>query len=191
MVLALPVLAALVVGVALGGRLSNLAHLRLRASWLFFAAIGLQIVAFPFVFLPWRTDELVATVLWLASYALLIGAAVLNHRITGVPLVALGMGMNVVAIAANGGTMPVLPEAMHGAGGSHATLNNSTAVADPSFAWLVDRWAAPDWIPFANVFSVGDVLIAAGAAVIVLAALGVRLPRPVVDEEPSRKSGIP
>jgi uncharacterized protein DUF5317 len=182
MVLALPVLAALVVGVALGGRLGNLAHLRLRASWLFFAAIGLQVVAFPFAFLPWRTDETVATVLWLTSYALLIGAAVLNHRITGVPLVALGMAMNVAAIAANGGTMPVLPEAMHEAGHDYATRANSTASADPNLAWFVDRWAAPDWIPLANVFSVGDVLIAAGAALIVLAALGVRLPRPVARE---------
>jgi hypothetical protein len=167
--LALPVFAALVVGVALGGRLGNLAQLRLRASWLFFAAIALQVVAFPFAFLPWRTDGTVATLLWLASYALLIAAAVLNRRIAGVPLVALGMGMNIAAITANGGTMPVLPDAMHGAGGSHATLNNSTAVADPSLAWLVDRWAAPDWIPLANVFSVGDVLIAVGAVVIVLA----------------------
>lgn len=185
MALALPVLAALVVGVALGGRLGNLAHLHLRASWLFFAAIALQVIAFPFAFLPWRTGETASTTLWLASYALLIGAAVLNRRITGVPLVALGMGMNVAAIAANGGMMPVLPEAMHAAGGSHTTLNNSTAAPDPHISWLVDRWAAPDWIPLANVFSVGDVLIAAGAAVIVLAALGVRLPRRVAGEGPA------
>jgi len=184
MVLALPVLAALVVGVALGGRPGNLARLSLRASWLFFAAIALQVVAFPFGFLPWRTHEAVATLLWLTSYALLIGAAVLNRRITGVPLVALGMGMNVVAVAANGGTMPVLPEAMHAAGGDHATYANSTAAADPNLSWLVDRWAVPDWVPLANVFSVGDVLIAAGAAVIVLAAMGVRLPGPVARERP-------
>jgi hypothetical protein len=172
-VLALPVLAALVVGVALGGRLGDLARLRLRGSWLFFAAVALQVVAFPFGFLPWTTDEIVAALLWLASYVLLIVAAVLNRRIVGVPIVALGMGSNVAAIAANGGTMPVLPEAMRGAGGSHTTLNNSTAAPDPRLSWLVDRWAAPDWVPLANVFSVGDVLIAVGAVVIVLAALGV------------------
>jgi hypothetical protein len=47
----------------------------------------------------------------------------------------------------------------------------------------VDRWAAPDWLPLANVFSVGDVVIALGAFVIVLAGMGVRLRRelPAID----------
>ena len=72
--------------------------------------------------------------------------------------------------------MPVLPEAMRAAGGDHTTFNNSTAATEPHLAWLVDRWAAPEWIPAANVFSVGDVLIAVGAAWIVIAAMGVRNP---------------
>lgn len=177
MVLALPVLLALGVGLALGGSLSSLARLRLRAGWLFYAAIALQVVAFPFAFLPWATDESLATALWLASYGLLILGATLNARIVGVPIVALGMALNLLAIVANGGTMPVLPEAMLAAGNHHTTLNNSTATADPNLSLLVDRWAAPDLIPLANVFSIGDVVIAAGAFVIVLSAMGVRLPR--------------
>jgi hypothetical protein len=40
----------------------------------------------------------------------------------------------------------------------------------PRFSWLVDRWAAPDWIPWANLFSVGDLLIAAGGLLFGLAA---------------------
>ena len=96
----------------------------------------------------------------------------LNRRITGVPVVAAGLCANVVAVAANRGTMPVLPEAMQAAGDDYLTQANSTAAAEPNLPWLVDRWAAPDWIPLANVFSVGDVLIAAGAVVIVLAAMG-------------------
>jgi len=47
-------------------------------------------------------------------------------------------------------------------------------MTDPSLPWLVDRWAAPDWLPFANVFSAGDVVIALGAFVIVLAGMGVQ-----------------
>ena len=49
-------------------------------------------------------------------------------------------------------------------------------MSDPSLPWLVDRWAAPDWLPLANVYSVGDVVIAVGAFVIVLAAMGVQRP---------------
>jgi hypothetical protein len=183
--LALPVFAALAVGLLLGGRLSDLAQLRLRATWLFFIAIALQVVAFPLGFLPWRTDGTVATTLWLASYAVLIVAAVVNARITGVPIVAAGMCLNLVAILANRGTMPVRPDAMHAAGDDYGTNANSTALADPHFGWLVDRWAAPDWIPLANVFSVGDVVIAAGAVVIVLAGMGVRMPRPLKSRDAS------
>ena len=177
MALALPVLAALVVGVLLGGSPRQLAELRLNASWLLFAALGLQIVAFPFAFLPWQTGETTGTVLWLGSYVLLVVAALLNVRIPGVALLAAGLAANVLAVAANRGTMPVLPEAMHAAGRTDAVQANSTAATNPTLAWLVDRWPAPDWIPFANVFSVGDVLIAAGAFVVVLAAMGVRIPR--------------
>ena len=103
-------------------------------------------------------------------------AAILNVRITGVPIVATGMLLNLVAIVANRATMPVLPGAMHDAGRTDAVVNNSTAADNPTLPWLVDRWAAPDWIPFANVFSAGDVVIAVGAMVIVLAGMGVRVP---------------
>lgn len=178
MALALPVIAAVVVGLALGGSLANLASIELRAPWLFLTAIALQLVAFPLTFFPWDTDETVASALWLASYGLLIVAATLNARIAGVPIVAAGMLLNLVAIVANRGTMPVRPEAMHDAGRVDVVRANSTGMTDPSLPWLVDRWAAPDWIPSANVFSVGDVVIAVGAIVLVLAAMGVRLPWP-------------
>ena len=53
----------------------------------------------------------------------------------------------------------------------------TTVVAShPHLAWLVDRWAVPHWIPGGNVYSVGDVLIAVGAVVMVSAAMGGRLP---------------
>ena len=88
-----------------------------------------------------------------------------------------GMALNLVTVLANRGTMPVRLSAMHGAGRIDAVQANSTAMSHPTLPWLVDRWAAPDWIPLANVFSVGDVVIALGAVVIVLAGMGVRIPR--------------
>jgi Family of unknown function (DUF5317) len=183
--LAFPVLAALVLGLALGGSVGRLAELRLCAPWLFLFAIVLQVVAFPVGVLPWRTHEAVASVLWVASYGLLLAAAVLNRRLTGVPIVALGMLLNLVAILANRGTMPVRIEAMHDAGRVAVTEANSTALADPALPWLVDRWAAPHWIPLANVFSIGDVVIAVGAVVIVLAGMGVRPQRLLVRRDAS------
>ena len=176
MALAFPVLLAAGLGLALGGSLGRVAETRLRAPWLFLAAVGLQVVAFPVAGLPWRTHETVASALWIASYGLLVVAAILNRRLTGVRVVAAGMVLNLTAILANRGTMPVRLEAMHDAGRTAVTQTNSTALPDPSLPWLIDRWAAPEWIPLANVYSVGDVVIAVGAFVIVLAAMGVQLP---------------
>src|SRR5262245_51078447 len=177
MSLAFPVLVAVGLGLVLGGSVGRLAELPLRAPWLFLSAVVLQVVAFPVGVLPWRTHEAVASVLWVASYGLLLAAAALNRRITGVPIVALGMALNLAAILANRGTMPVRLEAMHAAGRTAVTQANSTALAQPNLSWLVDRWAAPGGIPLANVFSVGDVVIALGAAIVVLAGMGVRVPR--------------
>jgi uncharacterized protein DUF5317 len=177
MSLAYPVLLGVGLGLILGGRLGALAELPLRAAWLFFAAIGLQVIAFPIAVLPWTTSQHIATPLWVASYALLLAAAALNRHIVGVPVVAAGMLLNLLAILANHGTMPVLQSAMRDAGRTAVQQANSTALADPRLPWLVDRWAAPDWIPLANVFSIGDVVIAIGAVVIVLAGMGVRIPR--------------
>jgi hypothetical protein len=183
--LALPVVVAVVVGLLLGGSLGRLAELPLRAPWLFLSAIALQVVAFPVGALPWRTHETVASVLWVASYGLLLVAAALNRRIVGVPVVAVGMLANLAAILANRGTMPVRVDAMHDAGRVAVTQANSTALADPALPWLVDRWAAPDWIPLANVFSVGDVVVALGAVVIVLAGMSVQPQRLFVRRDAS------
>jgi hypothetical protein len=50
----------------------------------------------------------------------------------------------------------------------------------PHLSWLIDRWGAPSWVPLANVYSVGDVLLGVGALVIVSAAMGASLRRPLV-----------
>lgn len=177
MVLALAVVLGVVVGLALGGRVERIAQLRLRRLELLYAAVAIQVVAFPFAFMPWRTGETTAKVLWLVSYALLVVAAVANRRLAGAPVLALGMALNLIAIVANGGSMPALPGAIHRAGMSYDVHQNSVASAVPNLPWLVDRWPAPEWVPLANVFSVGDVVIAVGTMVLVVGAMGVGLRR--------------
>lgn len=177
MALALPLLAALALAPLLGGRWSRLGHLRLRWVAVFYGALALQLIAFPVSALPWRTPDRVAVVLWLASYSLFALAAARNLRVAGVVLVAVGMASNVAAILANGGHMPALPAALRAAGLHFEQSRNSVQAAGPHLSWLVDRWAAPSWVPWANVFSVGDVAIALGGVVFALAATGaLRMP---------------
>jgi Family of unknown function (DUF5317) len=183
----LPIALAAPLALLCGGRPSRIAALRLRGLWVFFLAFGIQVVAFPFAFLPWTTGEDAAKVLWLVSYGCLLAAAVLNRRIVGAQVVALGMGLNLVAILANGGRMPATPGAMEAAGLDFAVKHNSVAAAEPNVPWLVDRFAAPDWVPLTNVFSVGDVVIALGTFALVFAATGARVPGlpPRRSEQPS------
>jgi hypothetical protein len=173
----LPIALAIPLALAFGGRLGRISQLEIRGLWLFFIAIGIQIVAFPFAFLPWTTGENTAKVLWLISYGCLLAAAAVNRRILGAQIVAAGMALNLAAILTNGGRMPATPGAMEAAGLNFAVKHNSVAAAEPNLSWLVDRFAAPDWVPLANVFSVGDVVIALGAVVLVFAATGAHLPR--------------
>ena len=164
-------LVGLVVGRLLGGRFAALGDTKIVATWLVFVAIGLQMVAFPWSFLPWTTPSTVARAIWLVSFALLVVMLVLNRALRGAMIVAGGLVCNLVAVVANHGLMPVLPQALRTAGDHYHIHNNSIQVVQPHVGFLVDRWAAPQWLPLANVFSVGDVLIAVGTVVALAAAM--------------------
>lgn len=175
MVLALPVALGVLLGLASRGSLRAIATLRFRRVELFYLALAVQVVAFPFPFLPWRTNDTIATTMWLASYALLGAAAIANRRIIGVPVIAAGMASNVIAVVANGRHMPALPQALRAAHKHYVVHFNSAASASPRVPWLVDRWAVPRWIHLGNVYSIGDVVIAVGVLLVVVAAMQPRL----------------
>ena len=126
-------LVGLALGMLLGGRLGALADVSIRGTYLAFAAILLQLIAFPSDVLPWSTPSSVARVLWLVSYALLIWMLQLNIRLRGTPLVAAGLACNLVAIVANDGLMPVRRAALIAAAG--ATTCTTTASSSAIRTW--------------------------------------------------------
>lgn len=189
MVLGLPFLIGVLVSLPLGGRLRALERVRVHWLALVYLALAFQIAAFPGRSLPWRTPDSVAVGLWIASDLMLVAVVARNIRLRGVALVAAGLGSNLAAILANGGHMPALPRALADAGLHYDVSMNSARMANPALAWLVDRWAAPSWIPLANVFSVGDVAIAVGGFVLALAVMGARLPGPRPDPADSASTG--
>ena len=115
-------------------------------------------------------------ILWLVSYGCLLVAAALNRRVLGAQVVATGMALILAAVLSNGGRMPATPEAMEAAGLDFVVRHNSVASTDPDLPWLVDRFAAPEWVPWANVISVGDAVVALGSVVLVFAAMGAHVP---------------
>jgi hypothetical protein len=104
---------------------------------------------------------------------LLVAAAVLrNVAIPGVALILAGAASNMAAIVANGGFMPAAPGAMVALGKSAPSIySNSAVVVNPPLEILTDRFALPRWLPFANVFSIGDVLISIGVVTLIVVAM--------------------
>jgi hypothetical protein len=164
------VIAGLLAGFALGGRLERLALVRIRFAPAAILALAVQVV----LFTPAGHDVLgdLAPVVYVASTVAVLVVVLANLRIAGLPLVALGAAANLVAILANGGAMPADPAALASLGLTAGGATNSVVVATPALRPLTDVYAMPPWLPFANVFSLGDVLIALGIAVAV--AVGMR-----------------
>jgi len=161
--------AGLLAGLVLGGRIERLAAVRFRLAPVAAVALATQIALFsPFAeALP---DD-AARAIYLASTAAVAIVVLANLRLTGVPLVVVGAGLNLAAIAANGGAMPANPAALASLGMGVGGNTNSVVVEHPALEPLTDIFALPAWLPLANVFSVGDVLIGIGMAVVIAAAM--------------------
>jgi hypothetical protein len=85
----------------------------------------------------------------------------------------LGVGLNALAVTANGGHMPQSMDAAAGVWGSDyvrpdtysGRLENIIWMEPTTpLAWLCDILPEPAWLPRANVLSVGDVTLALGGA---------------------------
>lgn len=148
------------------GRLSGLSGLGLRAPGLVFGALGVQILVINV--LPEAAPAPALAAVHLGTYALAVAFLWINRSVPGLWLLGAGGLANFAAISANGGVMPASPAALSAAGMSSQAgqFVNSGAVADARLAWLGDVFAVPAGWPLANVFSVGDVLLVVGLAVL-------------------------
>lgn len=169
----------LAVGLLVGGRPAGLSQLQFRWPWVMLGGLFVQVVLF---------SDLVSSRIGAAgppiyaiSTAAVVLAVVANRKITGMPVVALGAASNFVAITANGGFMPAARGALQALGKvESAGYSNSVVAPDPALWPLTDIFALPTWLPFANVFSVGDVLIGIGVAIVIAAAMRRQPPEPAL-----------
>lgn len=149
----------------LGGRLGRLETVRFRRGWLLVTALVIQVAVLQV--LHDSVAVLAAAVLHVVSYALALAFVWANRSIPGLWLVSIGGAANFAVIAANGGVMPASPAAAAAAGRAVTTsFENSAVVDEPRLAFLGDVFAWPQPLPLANVFSLGDVLLLVGAAVL-------------------------
>jgi hypothetical protein len=162
--------AGLLVGLLLGGRLESIGDTRFRWGWLALVALAIQILLFS----PIAGDGLgeAGRVMYVASTALVLAVVLANARLAGLPIVLVGAASNLAAIVANGGSMPASPSALAAVGHTVGDgQTNSAIVARPALEPLTDIFATPSWLPLANIFSVGDVLIGIGLAIAIAASM--------------------
>jgi hypothetical protein len=158
---------ALLVGAA-ARRTGRLAVMRVRAVRLLVAAAGLQLVVAA-VAPGWgwlRIGSVTLSVLLVGLF--LVG----NHRLAGVPLIALGLLLNALVIGANA-AMPVSLAAASRAGVEAAALDladdpmREPVTRGTRLSWLGDVVpVAVPWRP--QVVSPGDVLVAAGVGLMLV-----------------------
>ena len=158
---------SLLVGLALGGRLSSLAYLKLRWIPLVFAALVIQLLIFPTVSevapLAWAAQPL-----HLLSYLLLAAWIVRHLHLAPVVLLGVGAVSNLLVLLSNRGFMPASVTALQRAGWNdlaaqlvrEGTVANLVLMSSETrFNALGDWLYLPAWIPLTTAFSIGDVLI--------------------------------
>lgn len=131
-------------------------------------AVALSIQVYFIAFPPtWLTTQL-ATVIYLGSQSLVASFLLLNRHLSGVWLVAVGLGLNALVVAANG-AMPVSSSAVETAGAEALSdprhvehgvhLRNEEMTKETHLPLLSDVIPIP---PFEKVVSLGDLVLAAG-----------------------------
>jgi hypothetical protein len=146
----------------------------LRVIWLALLAFLPQ---FLLLYVPYfrssASDRLFAFCLQ-ASMLALLGFAWLNRRVPGMKVLLLGLALNLMVIALNGGFMPISPHTAAGLVSTQAAADLEAGQrfgakdmllhpGQTRFEWLADRFLTPAGFPYRAAFSLGDVFIAIGA----------------------------
>jgi hypothetical protein len=157
---------AVVVGFIAGGSLRPFEKLKLH--WWGAALVGLALQGIPSAS---GVTESIGWALLIASYGALIAFAWINRRLPAVWLVIAGLALNVLVIGVNGG-MPVSASALETAGTpadglvGAGTVKHHLMGPEDVLTPLADVIGIPP--PIGAVISIGDVLLYAGLAVLVV-----------------------
>jgi hypothetical protein len=157
------ILAAVLLGLVLGGSLRGFEHVRIHRWGLALLGFGLQWV--PGVELWGVPPSVIGPVVLAVSYGLLVVFLLSNRWVPGARLMSLGLVLNLAVVMVNGG-MPVQAEAIERAGGDPFVLSQSEAakhhlMTEDDMLWqLGDIVAVP--APVGDVFSIGDLLLYSG-----------------------------
>ncbi|CAN5762648.1 hypothetical protein BH23CHL2_BH23CHL2_01430 [soil metagenome] len=189
MILLIMIAIGFLIGIFSGGSLSGFGEARFRYIPLLLAGGLVQVIIFTeYVGTEPIVREL-APYLYVGALAAGLVAIYLNRHIFGMKVVFAGALLNFIVIAINGGSMPAREESLRIAGtlehvqNQHARIEAGEDVQwpqltfaddDTRLAFLGDVLPIPSAFPAANVVSIGDVLISAGAIVAIVWVMHLR-----------------
>lgn len=167
----------LLIGLLTGGSLAGFSLARFRLLPLLILAVFIQVA----IFTPLMGETGFVLdyghYIYMGTILLTLVVFARNLHIPGLVVILIGALLNAVVIFANGGFMPTKAELLDEAGrlenvqqteqsNEDDTLGhtNSVIADDARLAFLGDIFALPQSVPLSNVYSIGDIFIAIGAA---------------------------
>ena len=200
MILVVAIVVSIIIALLRGGRFSALATLPLRYGVLAVAAFAVQII---FIYQTpsskiigtWGWQEL----LFASSHLLLLATVWANRHLAGVKWIGLGLLLNLAVIVANGGWMPITPDAIIKVGHTglvptvtpgmriYSSKNIILAPEETKLRFLSDIFIISRPFPVPSVFSIGDVFVALGMFLLIQNAMLGRY-SPTISQENTSES---
>jgi DHA3 family macrolide efflux protein-like MFS transporter len=183
------ILVGLILGLAAGGSVWNLANVKLERVAFLLGAVVLRFSTEAFIANGVDVFETLRLPLYAGAYLLLLAGLWPNRDYPGLSMAFVGILGNTIAIVANGGHMPIWQPSLEGAGLSLAdvrTAFHSVLPMNLDANFLLHAGPLGDVIPIPfpvvrNVASVGDLFLSAGLGFFLFATV-VQTPEEVLDE---------
>ena len=165
---------ALISSLLTGGRLRYIENFHLKALLLGVGAFAVQLLIFTS-----RGESLLGALLpwiYVLSLLMLVAFLLVNYRVFGVPILLVGLMLNILVIGANHGRMPADPQALVATGqSSHAeelatngTAANLVVMSEQTHLnFLGDHIVLPFLGDLGSAYSIGDLVALVGEAALV------------------------
>lgn len=179
----------IIIGKLRGGKIQNIGKFMFRTSYLLVFSIIIQLGTSILISLGHETVIQYRLLLYIISYIMLFIVLFLNLGRKSVWVILIGAIANFAAIVLNGGSMPIDITILEKGGFANilasleiGAMKNYINIKEAySFTvHLAKRFITPEWYPFKQVFSIGDILISIGLLLLTQSIMQIRKHRSTV-----------